>query len=189
MASEDWQPLFVEPGEGCEREDAFSGPLGFMFGGMSVPTRLELSRQYFDAANVLLNSIKRQTIEDFALANPALFLYRHALELVLKAVLSRRLEGAPQGHDLVSLLADLDRFIQVHYQQTVPAWITRRIKEIAAIDPGSMAFRYGEDKYQGKRRRMDEEVYVSLPHLQAAMAEVYGALARAAGALTGPASA
>ena len=49
--------------------------MGFMFGGPFVPTRLELSQQYYDAANLLLEAIKKQRIEDYALTNPALFLF------------------------------------------------------------------------------------------------------------------
>ena len=184
MSDESFKPLFVEPSEDHQREDPFSGPMGFMFGGMFVPTRLELSRQYFDAANLLLEAIKQQRIEDYALTNPALFLYRHALEVVLKAILERRSEGAPTGHDLAALLKHLQRFAKEQYKQDVPDWIISRIEEFAAIDPGSMAFRYAQDRYGGKGSKptsVPGEVYVGLPHLQGAMAELYSALAHAAG--------
>lgn len=180
------KPLFAEPTEGCEREDPFSGPMGFMFGGMFVPTRLELSRQYFDAANLLLEAIKKQRIEDYALTNPALFLYRHALELVLKAILERRPNGAPAGHDLAALLEQLQVFAKDHFKQDVPDWIVSRIKEFAAIDPGSTAFRYGKDRYGGKGSKPTSapgEVYVGLPHLLRVMEELYSALAHAAGGM------
>lgn len=179
-----YKPLFAEPTEDCEREDPFSGPMGFMFGGMFVPTRLELSRQYFDAANLLLEAIKKQRIEDYALTNPALFLFRHALELMLKAILERRAEGAPGGHDLAVLLKDVQSFALEQYKQDVPVWIVSRIKEFAAIDPGSTAFRYAQDRYGGKGSKptsVPGEVYVGLPHLQRTMEELYSALAHAAG--------
>ncbi len=184
MTDTPYQPLFAEPTEDCEREDPFSGPMGFMFGGMFVPTRLELSRQYFDAANLLLDAIKKQRVEDYALTNPALFLFRHALELVLKAILERRPGGAPAGHDLAVLLEYLQGFAKDRFNQDVPEWIVRRIEEFAAIDPGSTAFRYGKDRYDGKGSKptsIAEEVYVGLPHLQAVMEQLYTALARAAG--------
>lgn len=184
MTDTPYQPLFAEPTEDCEREDPFSGPMGFMFGGMFVPTRLELSRQYFDAANLLLEAIKKQRIEDYALTNPALFLFRHALELVLKAVLELRVEKVPQTHDLVALLKHLQRLAKDKYRQDVPDWIISRIGEFAAIDPGSMAFRYAQDRYDGKGSRptsVAAETYVGLPHLQRSMEELYTALARAAG--------
>ena len=179
-----YQPLFAEPSEDCEREDPFSGPMGFMLGGMFVPTRLELSRQYFDAANLLLEAVKKQRIEDYALTYPALFLFRHALELVLKSILMRRAEGAPAGHDLAALLGHLQDFAKDRFHQEVPNWIVSRIQEFAAIDPGSTAFRYGQDRYGGKGSKQTsiaEEVYVGLPHLQAVMKELYTVLAHAAG--------
>ncbi len=179
-----YRPLFAEPTEDCQREDPFSGPMGFMFGGMFKLSRLELSRQYFDAANLLLEAIKKQRIEDYALTNPALFLFRHALELVLKAVLELRAEKVPQTHDLVSLLKHLQRFAKDKYQQDVPDWIVRRIEEFAAIDPGSMAFRYGQDRYGGKGSMptsVPGEVYVGIPHLLRVMEELYTVLAHAAG--------
>ena len=177
-----YQPLFAEPTEDCQREDPFSGPMGFMFGGIFVPTRLELSLQYYDAANLLLDAIKKQRIEDYALTNPALFLFRHALELVLKAILERRPGGAPAGHDLAVLLQHLQGFAKDRFNQDVPEWIVRRIEEFAEIDPGSTAFRYGKDRYEGKGSTptsIAEEVYVGLPHLQAVMKELYTALAHA----------
>lgn len=179
-----YQPLFTEPTEDCQREDPFSGPMGFMFGGVFVPSRLELSRQYFDAANLLLDAIKKQRIEDYALTNPALFLFRHALELVVKAILESRPGSALAGHDLTVLLDHLQRFVKEHFNQEVPSWIVSRVKEFAAIDPGSTAFRYGVDRYDGKRSQptsIKEELYVGLPHLQTVMEELYTALAHAVG--------
>lgn len=187
MTDASYKPLFAEPTEDCEREDPFSGPMGFMFGGMFVPTRLELSRQYFDAANLLLEAIKKQHIEDYALTNPALFLYRHALELVLKAILERTAEGPPKNeHNLSALLERLQRFAKDEYKQDVPDWVVSRIEEFAAIDPGSMAFRYGQDRYGGKGTKptsVPGEVYVGLPHLLQTMEELYLALAHAAGGM------
>jgi len=75
-------------------------------------------------------------------------------------------------------------FAKDKYQQDVPGWIVSRIDEFAAIDPGSMAFRYGQDRYGGKRSAFSSipgETYVGLPNLQQAMEELYAALARAAG--------
>ena len=185
MTDTPYQPLFAKPTEDCEREDPFSGPMGFMFGGMFKLSRLELSRQYFDAANLLLEAIKKQRIEDYALTNPALFLFRHALELVLKSILEQSVEGAPKNeHSLSALLKRVQCFAKDKYQQDVPGWIVSRIDEFAAIDPGSMAFRYGQDRYGGKRSAFSSipgETYVGLPNLQQAMEELYAALARAAG--------
>ena len=159
--------------------------MGFMFGGMFKLSRLELSRQYYDAANLLLEAIKKQRIEDYALTNPALFLFRHALELVLKSILEQSVEGAPKNeHSLSALLKRVQCFAKDKYQQDVPGWIVSRIDEFAAIDPGSMAFRYGQDRYGGKGSMptsVPGEVYVGIPHLLRVMEELYTVLAHAAG--------
>lgn len=176
--SEKLAPLFVELSEEHQRSDALSGPHGFVVGGMFLPTKLQLAEQYLNAANVLADSILEQEQEDFRLANPVLFLYRHALELVLKALLG----GGRNGHKLDVLGAELKGHIRERYQQEVPAWIIERLNQITEIDPGSMAFRYAEDKYNGGKEYspVDGELYVGVAHLKSAMNEVFAALAGAA---------
>lgn len=157
------RPLFEEPSEASERSDPWSGPKGFMIGGMSLPTKFDLGQEYFDAANTLIEAIRRNEIEDYRVANPVLFLYRHSLEMTLKGMIGI---GA-RGHDL-SALADM---LEVKYQGDMPKWVTARLKEIAAIDPNSTAFRYAENRDKQSKRdvRVDGEIYVSLNHIQALM--------------------
>jgi hypothetical protein len=171
-------PLFVELSGEHQREDALSGPHGFVFGGMFLPTRLEMAGQYLLAANLLADAIRRQEQEDFHLANPVMFLYRHAIELTLKALLP----SAGAHHRLDALGADLKAYIREQYQQEVPTWITERLKEIAAFDPGSMAFRYGEERYRGHGTLspIPGETYVGVVQLQRAINELFSALASAA---------
>src|SRR5438105_4544519 len=83
------RPLFEEPTEEIERPDAWSGAKGFIFGGMALRLKWELGEQFLDAANALIQSIKQNECEDYRVANPALFLYRHWLELTLKSILDR----------------------------------------------------------------------------------------------------
>ena len=54
-----------------------------------------------------------------------------------------------------------------------------RLKEIASIDPGSTAFRYGENYDPVAKRStppVSSALYVSLPHLQRAMLTLNAAL-------------
>ncbi|WIT12255.1 hypothetical protein PFX98_01235 [Paucibacter sediminis] len=171
-------PLFVELSEEHQREDAFSGPHGFVVGGEFIPTTLEMAEQYLHAANVLADAIKRQEQEDYRLANPVLFLYRHALELVLKALL----RSSSTHHRLDALGADLKTYVRKKYQQEVPNWITTRLNELAALDPNSMAFRYGEEKYGGSKQvsPVPGETYVGVGQLQESINELFAALAGAA---------
>ena len=57
------RPLFVGPIAEMEREDLWSRPQGFMLGGMALPTREDLSEQYFDAANVLIAAVGASRLE------------------------------------------------------------------------------------------------------------------------------
>jgi hypothetical protein len=152
------RPLFEEPTSACERTDPWSGPKGFMFGGMGLPTRpyKDTAQQYFDAADLLISDIENLRIEDYRLANPIFFLYRHWLELMVKEI-----AGPVRGHDLAKLADKLDTYLRAN-GVALPNWVLRRFKEIAAIDSGSTTFRYGEF--------IPGETYVSLPHLRRAMA-------------------
>src|SRR5437870_500732 len=94
------RPLFEEPSEKCERPDEWSYPKGFMFGGMGLPTRpyKDTAQQYFDAANLLISEIERNRFEDYRLANPVMYLYRHWLELMVKEI-----AGPVREHNLANL--------------------------------------------------------------------------------------
>ncbi len=167
------RPIFEEPSDASVREDPWSGPQGFMIGGMSLPTLNELSQQYFDAAHLLIESIKNQAWEDYKLVNPALFLYRHALELMVKSLI-----GKVKTHDLSKLADELNSLAVTKGGAAAPSWIIKRLKEIALIDPGATAFRYAEN-YNNKQKRdipVDGEIYINLNHLQRAMLTLYTAL-------------
>jgi hypothetical protein len=150
--------LFEEPSADCEREDEWSYPKGFMFGGWSLPsgTTWEMAEQYFAAANSLVDCIQRNEVEDHKLGTPILYLYRHWLELAVKSIV-----GPVRGHDLEKLSEELSRFLSQRGVE-VPAWVSARLKEIGEIDRRSTAFRYAEGAIPG-------ETYVSVPHLRDAM--------------------
>jgi hypothetical protein len=172
------RPLFQEPTPEIEREDPFSGPQGFMLGGMSQATVGSLAQEYFDAANLIVEAIKRGDWEDYKLANAALFLYRHSAELILKTALGRY----ERTHDLAQLADSFAAMIRERYGQEVPVWIIGRIKELAVIDPGSTAFRYGKylDPLDRAGAPLNGEIYVDLRHLQPAMIALNTALVGAA---------
>ena len=139
-----------------------------MIGGMALPTKIELGQQYYEAANLLVEAIKKDELEDYRLANPVLYLYRHWLELALKGLIGT----AAHEHDLGQLAAMFESSVQQSTGRPVPRWIVGRLKEVAAIDPNSTAFRYAEvrDKKTKRTEPVDGEIYVSLNHLQESMA-------------------
>jgi hypothetical protein len=168
------RPLFQEPSPEIEREDPWSGPKGFMFGGMAQATVASLAEEYFDAANLIIDCVKRNEVEDYRLAHAALFLYRHSIELILKAAVGKY----DRIHDLGRLANSFADMVKSRHGQNVPVWIMRRLKELAVFDPGSLAFRYGVNRDPLTKRDvpLDGEVYVDLFHLQQAMKALNTAL-------------
>lgn len=173
------RPLFEEPAEHHAREDGWSGPHGFVFGGMAQASFASLAGEYFVAANELIECIKDKRVEDYRIANAALFLYRHSFELLLKAALP----VPRRTHSLVDLTEAFTEMVSTTYNESVPDWMRARLKELAAIDPGSVAFRYGDYKspVDGNGAPIGFEAYVDLRHLQASMLALNTALVRAVG--------
>ncbi|TPL76259.1 hypothetical protein FJ941_25590 [Mesorhizobium sp. B2-3-13] len=170
------RPLFEELAEHHARENGWSGPHGFALGGMMQANNASLAEEYFAAANELIEAIKDQRVEDYRVGNAALFLYRHACELILKAALP----GQKRIHDLIALTDSFVEMVRTRYKQDVPEWIVRRMRELAAIDPQSTGFRYGDygTPIDGNDLPVGFEAYISVPHLQAAMLALNTALVR-----------
>ena len=168
------QPLFRDPGEGDEREDGYSEPFGFLLGPMGVIERGDMADQYFRAANLIVGQIQQRNVADFEIAYPVLYLYRHAMELILKTILSKEVSH----HRLDALADDFVNFAQDKYRERVPQWVTHRLKELAKIDPTSQALRYGEDKYQSKEKPtgIPAETYVRVLELHEEMNRLYRVL-------------
>lgn len=168
------RPLFEELSEHHAREDGWSGPHGFALGGMMQANNASLAEEYFAAANELIQAIKDQRVPDYRVGNAALFLYRHSCELILKAALPNH----KRTHDLVLLTDSFVEMVKTQYKQDVPKWIVRRMRELAAIDPQSTGFRYGDYRtpIDGNDMPVGFEAYVSVPHLQAAMLALNTAL-------------
>lgn len=168
------RPIFEELTGEHARENEWSGPHGFALGGMMQANAASLAEEYFTAANGLVDAIKDKRIADYRVGNAALFLYRHSCELILKAAMP----GAKRDHGLIALTDRLVAMVKKRYGQDVPSWIVRRMKELAAIDPGSTAFRYGAygTPIDATGKPIEFEAYVSLPHLQSAMLALNAAL-------------
>lgn len=171
------RPLFEELTGDHARKDEWTGLHGFAIGGMMQANTASLAEEYFVAANQLIDAIKEKRIADYRIGNAALFLYRHSCELILKAALP----ASKRTHDLTSLTESFVETVKTKYGQDVPAWIVRRMKELAAIDPNSTASRYGNygSPIDAGNAPIEFEAYVSLPHLQAAMLALNAALASA----------
>jgi hypothetical protein len=168
------RPLFEEPAPALERADPSEGAPGFMIGGMANLTFQHIGQQYFDAAYLLCETIRKGEWDDHRLANPVPYLYRHSIELSLKAALG----VAAKTHDLDGLFDQFQAFNKHEFDAELPDWISKRLKELGAIDPGSTAFRYSQnyDKALKADVPVDGEFHVNLAHLQSAMAALNTAL-------------
>jgi hypothetical protein len=171
-----WRPLFKEPDDELEREDEWSEPKGFLIGGWALYTKREIAQQYFDAANILVEAIERNQWEDYKLAFPVLYLYRHMLELMLKAIVNSR----TPTHDIGELMSDVEALVQARYGQPLPAWIGTWLREISVRDSNSTTYRYGEvyDKASKSYGPVPGEEHVELRNLQEAMEATYRVLSR-----------
>jgi len=165
--SEREQPLFREPDETLERPDAWSEPKGFLIGGWGNWPRRDLAQQYYDAATVLVEAIKSGDWEDYRLANPVLYLYRHFLELMLKDVL----RDQSSEHNIDGLTERLEVFVYERHGLRLPPWMVERLHKLAEIDPGSTAFRYAEvrDKESKEFVPVPGEFHANLHQLQSVM--------------------
>jgi hypothetical protein len=141
--------------------------LGFLIGGGANLSLRHLGQQYFDAARLLADSIRSGDWEDHRLANPVLYLYRHSIELFLKAAMG----NAARSHSLDRLADEFAAFVKREFDANVPGWIVGRMKELGAIDPNSTAFRYSQNynKTSKSNQPVDGEYHVDLLHLQSAM--------------------
>jgi hypothetical protein len=161
------RPLFEEPIPDLEHQNSSEEPLGFLIGGMANAPLQHLGQQYYDAAYVLTETIRLGEWDDYQLANPVLYLYRHSIELFLKSVM----DNTGKTHSLYQLATQFSAYIKQKFNCEVPNWVTNRLKEIADIDPNSTAFRYSSnyDKVSGVDKPIQGELHVDLLHLQNAM--------------------
>ncbi|NQU22085.1 MAG: hypothetical protein HQ567_12435 [Candidatus Nealsonbacteria bacterium] len=119
----------------------------------------EYGENYKNAADAIITAaVNREMYIDSAVY-PAVFLYRHYLELTLKDIIfrSRRLEnkgnGFPKTHKLSILWQEAKQLLKQHYDSESPKeldYLDGCFKELDEHDPDSMAFRYPFDKKGNK---------------------------------------
>lgn len=116
---------------------------------------------FLNGARALLNAaVEGDPVDGDRLAFPVVFLYRHYLELAMKAFIRDNagyVAGASaefeQNHDLPSLWKSCRQIIEGWWPGRNSAALNaigRQIGQLAQIDPKSMAFRYPVDK-KGRR--------------------------------------
>jgi hypothetical protein len=143
-------PLFGDDQEGAHRQDQWSYPKGIMRDAM-VANEMDqhtLADHYFQGAEAIVELVLQNRVEDYVVATPILYLYRHSIELYLKVAIEKK-TGKPylkmkrageNGHEL-------DQIVQ--RAPHVSAEARARILELHAIDPKSTFLRFGGGGFEG----------------------------------------
>lgn len=135
-------PLFSEDWERAQRPDEWSFPKGIARDGMvelSMDTR-SLGDQYFEAAKAIISLVMKNEVPDYTVSYPILYLYRHAIELFLKAAIEKK-SGKPYRWPKGKTGHELDLIVQSAPHLSAEA--RSRILELHAIDPKSTHLRFG----------------------------------------------
>ncbi|TVQ42432.1 MAG: hypothetical protein EA370_00260 [Wenzhouxiangella sp.] len=130
--------LFWEPDREFERLNEWVEPKAFAFGDMDIleeKNLRQIAENYFKCAELLIDRVFKNDLEDFVAQFPAIYLIRHSIELLLKhAILCQTRKAAPKSHCLSDLAKDVSG---------IEPWAMGRIKELDEIDPRSVELRYG----------------------------------------------
>lgn len=142
---------------------------GVLVGGMaSAPDDVELASAYAEAAAQLMGPAL-DSGQAWLLSYPIFYLYRHALELYLKAaVRPSRLD-----HELRPLLDAFDELLRELLHSAIRVHLKADLLVFATVDPDAQGFRYSHTT-KGKPRLLPGEFWVPLRQLRRFADEVLG---------------
>lgn len=140
-------PLFQEPSE--EMDETWRH--GSLIGGMACRDLPQVARAYKLAADELLKQALEK-YEPHELDYPVLFLYRHTVEVYLKAAL----DNPPEHHDLSRLI----QLLEAESGKKIAPWVKERLWDFHRIDNMAALFRYADPPADG-------ELWIDFYHLQA----------------------
>jgi hypothetical protein len=151
-------PLFEELPDDIDATWRHVAILGAMAGRPQGASFLAAARSYRWAAKLVATAAVRDG-ELWETINPALFLYRHAIELYLKTLMPGK------WHDLKAHVEKLPTVVDV------PPAIMERLREFAGIDNGSgTAWRY--PNADSPAHEHGEERMLDVPKMQRVMDEI-----------------
>jgi hypothetical protein len=162
------RPLFEELPDDIDETWQHVAILGGMAGRPKKHVSfLAAARSYRWAAELVVTAAVRDG-ELWDTINPALFLYRHTIELYLKALMPGK------GHDLGVLVDKLPGKVA-----DVPRAVLERLREFASVDNGSgTAWRYPDS--DSPAHEHGEERMLDVPKMQRAMGSILDWLDHAA---------
>jgi hypothetical protein len=97
--------------------------------------------------------------------NPAIYNYRHALELYLKHILIRKINSLPNEgkiHNLTVLYSEFKELLSESFKVTLPRWFENIILAFVDFDPTGTTFRYGTSI-------KSDEMFIDLYHIKKMM--------------------
>lgn len=108
---------------------------GVLVGGMASRNLPQIARAYKTAADELLKLALSQ-YEPHEIDYPIIFLYRHSIEVYLKAMV----QAPPETHDLGRLI----ELLEEQLGKKIAAWVKDRLWDFQRMDRHSDVFRYAD---------------------------------------------
>lgn len=130
-------PLFQNPSD--EMDESWQH--GTIIGGMACRDLPQVARAYKLAADELLEQALTK-YEPHELDYPVLFLYRHTVEVYLKAAL----DNPPEHHDLSQLI----QLLEAESRKRIAGWVRDRLWDFHRIDKMAALFRYADPPEEGE---------------------------------------
>ncbi|WP_256657815.1 MULTISPECIES: hypothetical protein [unclassified Pseudomonas] len=135
---------------------------------------------YKDAADGLMEAMANRKVPLDSGIYPLLFLYRHALELQLKLMLTtaRNLAGLEarnyEKHSLMPMWSELRKLLKElgpNQPETEVSAVHGFIRQLNDVDPDSMAFRYATTRY-GKEH-LSDITHINIRHLRDVLDSIF----------------
>lgn len=130
-------PLFQDPSD--EIDETWRH--GTLIGGMACRDLRQVAKAYKLAADELLKQALEK-YEPHELDYPVLFLYRHTVEVYLKAALN----DPPEHHDLSRLI----QLLEAESGKKIAPWVKDRLWDFHKIDNMAALFRYADPPADGE---------------------------------------
>lgn len=161
-------PIFQEIPQGLDE----TWTHGALVGGLLWLTeQADIARSYQCAADALIEKALEERLS-WEVIYPALFLYRHALEITLKALFP----DTAKTHQLDGLIERACESVGKLLSAPEADWVRDRLLEFKEVDHRSTAFRYAIDEngLNGKKQRdLCDKKWVDLRHLQQTMVVIF----------------
>lgn len=130
-------PFFIELPENIDE----TWKHGVLFSGLAQFGDTFLLANSYKLAGDRLIDIALENEEARELFCPAVYNYRHATELYIKAITGHY----KQSHNLINLFDRFQKLLKAEYNSQVPAWFNNIIAAFNDLDPSGTTFRYGRN--------------------------------------------